>query len=556
MTGEAPPRPTLRWLALSAFFPSLLYIVKIWSADLWWHLATGRYIVEHHAIPRVDPFSFTAAGTRWYSVDWLADLILYGTHRLGGVGALTALAVVCAFLTLLFLGLALRELGLERATIAATVVFTGVLTQTRFSVTRPMIFGAVLLAVSIWLALRWWRLRDRGVLAFVPLTALWLPLHPTVTLGLLVCAGLLVAAAITRAPRRELGLAALALAGCVAVFALTEAGRGHLHTTLQLGKTPLAIALTVEWQPSRLSEPKLWLPAALLLLALADAARVRKGRLVPAGLALLGALMAARYVRNLYEGLLLAAPLFALFLDSAIAAARRRKLTAVARVLPFVFALGLPGLYLRLAPNQAFNGAFGVGFDLSLFPQDSLSTLRKLPEGRLIHDCTFGGYLMWERIPVYCDGRTVALYDQGRITELWLPLYLGERALEIISDRYDIRYGLARRDTDFERGMMKSEKWIPLHFDRSTSLFIRKARLADLPSDLPALDDLRYVADAAWMKAWYDRVLADPARRAALERAILRSFQLTPDSPTLLGIVTYLKDADPGYTAQIRAKLP
>ena len=32
--------------------------------DFWWHLRTGQLIVDTGAIPKVDPFSFTAAGSQ------------------------------------------------------------------------------------------------------------------------------------------------------------------------------------------------------------------------------------------------------------------------------------------------------------------------------------------------------------------------------------------------------------------------------------------------------------------------------------------------------------
>ncbi len=474
-------------------------------------------------------------------------------HRTAGVWGLTALVVGFAFLLIWFVGLALRELGLSDGTAMGVMAFTGILVQPRYSITRPMIFGAMLLSASIWLALRWWRLRDRSVLWFVPLVAVWLPIHPTASVGTFLVAGLVGAALISRAPRRDVLHAGLALAGCVALFALTPAGRGHIRTTLgvALGHAPMALALTIEWQRTRLGDPKLWIPLGLLLAALGSAAVERKGRLIPAGLALLGALLASRYLRNLYEALLLCAPLFGQLLQVTADYLRRKGFKLGASLLPVVLGLGLPGLYLRLVPAQAFNAAFGVGFDLGLFPQDTLATLEKLPAGRLIHDCTFGGYLIWKNIPVYCDGRTVALYDNRRVTELWLPLYLGERGLEVIGDRYDIRYGLARHDTDFERGMMKSTKWIPLHYDRSTSLFVREKYAAGIP----LLGDLRFVDDDAWMKRWYEPVLADPVRRAALKAAVLRSFQLTADSPTLLQIVTFLKERDPALAAEIRSAL-
>src|SRR6478752_615870 len=41
-----------------------------------WHLRTGRLILDH-GIPHHDPYSFTAAGTRWIAQSWLAEL-MYG----------------------------------------------------------------------------------------------------------------------------------------------------------------------------------------------------------------------------------------------------------------------------------------------------------------------------------------------------------------------------------------------------------------------------------------------------------------------------------------------
>jgi hypothetical protein len=33
--------------------------------DMGWHLATGRYVVQHHQILRTDVLSFTSAGKPW-----------------------------------------------------------------------------------------------------------------------------------------------------------------------------------------------------------------------------------------------------------------------------------------------------------------------------------------------------------------------------------------------------------------------------------------------------------------------------------------------------------
>ncbi|MGO9404050.1 MAG: hypothetical protein ACLPVW_11335 [Terriglobales bacterium] len=67
--------------------------------DMGWHLATGRYVVQHHQIPRTDVLSFTSAGKPW-AYPPFAGVLLYLTYcgfgysGLSWFCALACLAVV------------------------------------------------------------------------------------------------------------------------------------------------------------------------------------------------------------------------------------------------------------------------------------------------------------------------------------------------------------------------------------------------------------------------------------------------------------------------------
>jgi len=63
------------------------------DTDLWWHLANGRYILAH-GVPSVDVYSHTAAGHVWVVHEWLADILMYLLHGLGGLSALVILGAV------------------------------------------------------------------------------------------------------------------------------------------------------------------------------------------------------------------------------------------------------------------------------------------------------------------------------------------------------------------------------------------------------------------------------------------------------------------------------
>jgi Flp pilus assembly protein TadD len=81
-TGELNLRPflVLRVVALAYAFLAGLHTVTDW--DLGWQLATGRWVVQHHAIPSTEVFSYTAQGAPWiYPIG--SGLLFYFAYLLG-----------------------------------------------------------------------------------------------------------------------------------------------------------------------------------------------------------------------------------------------------------------------------------------------------------------------------------------------------------------------------------------------------------------------------------------------------------------------------------------
>ena len=228
------------------------YVVRLSDPDPWWHLATGRWIVEHRAIPHVDPFSFTVAGAPWRAVDWLADLAMYGSCALGGDAGLGVLTALSAFAMLALLGLTLRELELSTATAASVVVCVGVMVQGRYSMARPMMLGAVALCATLYLCTRTWQRawlrRPRAIAASSSprrWCVVWTALHSTPILGLVIVAIFALAALVVRHPAARLRRrAALAIA-----LAAAAVGARALRRGAGARRSPLAVALTPEWAP-------------------------------------------------------------------------------------------------------------------------------------------------------------------------------------------------------------------------------------------------------------------------------------------------------------------
>ncbi len=96
-------------LAIVVLFGLIIFAanIEIKDLDLWLHLATGKYIVDHGVIPRVDILSGTLAGTPWINHEWLFQVIVHLLYDSFGPDGLIALQVVLVgliFVLLLMLG--------------------------------------------------------------------------------------------------------------------------------------------------------------------------------------------------------------------------------------------------------------------------------------------------------------------------------------------------------------------------------------------------------------------------------------------------------------------
>ena len=94
-------RPAI--LALAAILLMACFSTEVADSDTFWHLQTGKYLVEHHQIPIPDPFSFTTylgkplpgeETVRAFNLtyEWLAQIMMYLAYAMGGFGGL----VLCA----------------------------------------------------------------------------------------------------------------------------------------------------------------------------------------------------------------------------------------------------------------------------------------------------------------------------------------------------------------------------------------------------------------------------------------------------------------------------
>ncbi|MGQ0645567.1 MAG: hypothetical protein ACT4O3_08760 [Elusimicrobiota bacterium] len=133
--------PGVLWAASGALFFSALS-VPLYDADLWWHLAAGREMVERGVFLRHDIFSHTLLGAPWTNVEWLGQVLVYGLVDAGGAEALFYAKIFLSLAAVAVLAALLRACG-ARGPVWLLGVWAG------FLVLRPRLFERLELATLI-----------------------------------------------------------------------------------------------------------------------------------------------------------------------------------------------------------------------------------------------------------------------------------------------------------------------------------------------------------------------------------------------------------------------
>jgi hypothetical protein len=167
-------------IAAGGFFvlAAIAAVAPIRSYDYFWHLTTGRWIVEHHAIPRFDPLTIASAHVPWINGEWLYEIVLYALHGIGGDAGISILSAMLAA-AIFAIGVLIASQDAGIALFVASFAFAGA--SDRLGV-RPAAAAALLIVIAIGLLGSKLRLVPLAI-AYACLTIVWINMHPSALLA-------------------------------------------------------------------------------------------------------------------------------------------------------------------------------------------------------------------------------------------------------------------------------------------------------------------------------------------------------------------------------------
>ncbi|MCM2256962.1 MAG: hypothetical protein NDJ94_15010 [Vicinamibacteria bacterium] len=452
------------------------------DGDLWWHLATGRFVLEQGHLPDGDPFGYTvsapfeARARMSVRANWLAQVVYQGLYLAGGFQALRLFNALLFVAVVAVVYQVLRLRGVETAPALLLVSPLSAFCWW-YDELRPLGFSVLLTATSLGLIERAQvrGLGARGLLALVPLCALWANLHrgfPVVALVLTPYA----LAWLRERRWREVGVLAAAAAATLLNPSGLAPWRAAVEESFQGASSFAILELASPWEFARLESGGAggtFLPLLVTIVLLSAALLIACRRELRVEHALLWLLLAVagatafRYTIYFAVGALVA---------SAAAASRALGGAATARLAP-----AAPAAVVAVAVALAWAAPRPTwrAIDDRAVPVAAVDALlgHDLP-GPLLNTFDHGGYLIWRAWPrhrVFLDARLLdySVYDElGTAERTGLGPLLARRGINtVLYPTLDRRLRVRRAILD----LLSRPDWALVHYDALATLFVRRS---------------------------------------------------------------------------------
>ena len=448
------------------------------DGDTGWHIRAGEWMLQNHAVPRHDLFSFTRPAVEWFAWEWLWDLSAAWLHQYGGLTAVVlASSLVIGLSSALLFRLAARVSGNSVIAMVLTVIAAAISSVHWFA--RPHLLTILFATVTLgWMERA--RTDTRWLAALPVLTLLWTQVHGGFLVGILFAGaygvGELAGGRFRRAVEFSLaGLAALA------VSLVNPYGwqlHAHIISYLSDSRQLAHVAEFVPLSPAHPMAP--WLTGMFLAGALAALWHLKRGNVASALLLPIWGYLAMRSARHI--------PLFMTVAVPAIAAAAAG-LSRRSRAGMWLERLGHRYAGFRSVPVSSMAGVlllavllcappaaprFQAEFSPQRYPAALLASVGpELAQRRIFTTDEWGDYLIYRLSPetrVFIDGRT-DFYGADFMARYRSVVNLGN-GWQAGLDEFAVDTVLLPKDAPMAGALQNSARWRLAHEDSVAKLFL------------------------------------------------------------------------------------
>jgi hypothetical protein len=438
--------------------------------DMFWHLETGRRLVETHHFPTTDAYSWTRNGAYWITMEWISQVLFTLALKAGGWVGVVALAsaAVAGALAMIFAELS-RRMELVWS-LCLTLAVAAVADQ--FVVVRPHVLAWPVFVGWLIIMLRAAEAGRTPPLWSLALMAFWVNLHGSYLIGLALIPFFALEAVLRLAPEQRAGLALRwtlmgAALATLAVLAHPN-GLGALAYTFSVLEIGSSLHLINEWKQLDFSSIS---PFELFVLgggafALVAGVKVPWPRVVMLTILLHFAFLHLRHQ-----------PLFALAAALTLAGPIGERLGAAnngrwSRMLEFA---PMAGAILALVSTVAATQSPIFRPVPHATPTKAIAAARAAGYvGHVFNNYYFGGFLISQGVPTFIDGRT-ELFGAKHLEDYYAARDATDaEALQRYFGQNDVAWTLLQPNDAAVAVLDKLDGWTRLYADEFAVVHVRR----------------------------------------------------------------------------------
>ncbi|MBI5561173.1 MAG: tetratricopeptide repeat protein [Deltaproteobacteria bacterium] len=468
-----------------------------WDSDIFWALKSGEWIFKNLSIPRTDPFSYTFYGSEWIDFTWGFQVLahLFYTYLWGWWGVFL-LQLAVTLLTFFFIHRNLRLLTKDRGWLTICLLYLAfAISYGRFFI-RPHLFSY--LFISIYLFILNSREKTPGswhIFLLLPLQVLWVNIHSSFILGIFIIAAYALSDLIPWAAGKGLQSGSsrevkvllslsflLPAVSFINPYGWKLAVFPFVHTT---GENAEALKHIAEWSGLGVKDLLLHLYPIPIDFFAFKVVFFAAGALLIANLKTSGAkvlikglllwavpfYMAVTHARFIILYAFFAVPVLSeLSGDYLSGGGKRERGLRLAATLLSVFIATILVWDFSFAKKI---DDFGAGIKKGVYPEGTVSFIKNEGvKGNIYNEYVFGGYLIYNGIKVFIDGRTPTVYSPYFF---WTTLVsdAGGRWDRLVGE-HGINMMLLKITDDNCQKFWDDKGWIPVIFDDVSVLYLKK----------------------------------------------------------------------------------
>jgi hypothetical protein len=464
--------------------PVIGSVREVTDPDVWWHLRTGQWVIEHGAAPTTDPFSQGGSEKTWMAYSWLFDVVLYLLHQAFGLwGVVLYRAAASVAVTAAVHRLIARRVPrfLPAFLLTATVVVTFVPLMNERTWLLTFLFSTLTLDAVLELRDR----TERRTIWLLPLMfVVWANVHIQFVYGLgllcLACVavvidGLLGMTSLRRleTPRFATWWKLMPLTIACAAATLVNPYSYHLYAVVwDYATQTQAYRIILEFGPLEFREAWEWL--VLALFGFAAFTLGRRAQLSTFHLLLLAgtALLAFRHRRDVWFLVLSSAAIVTMSLGKGTEG-QVAEFPLTWRRMAFLF--GLVGVMVPVVAFQQHLTNQRLEQEVAAtYPVEAVRVIETRGDvGPVFNHFNWGGYLAWRlpRLPVSLDGRT-NLHGDAKILRC-SNTWAGGTGWENDPDLVAANVVIAEKDMVMTDLLRKDPRFALIHEDGVALVFVR-----------------------------------------------------------------------------------